>query len=92
MQYYSIHKTGLAAKKKRCRPRPNLAYEVEDNPRARALKLLDSHEFTEGKERLSDQVTDPGHATAIAQRMTLTAQLEMRKFRKIDERITNLFE
>jgi hypothetical protein len=38
----------------------------------------------------SNQVTDPGHATAIAQRMTLTAQLEMRTFRKIGERITNL--
>jgi hypothetical protein len=60
--------------------------------------LIDSSEFSEGRQKLSEQLTDKagafpagnGQATAAAERMTLTAELEMRTFRHIVERITAL--
>jgi hypothetical protein len=77
-----------------------LAYAIDEKRRGPVPRLIDSLEFSEGRQKLSEQLTDKagafpagnGQATASAERMTLTAELEMRTFRHIAERITTLFQ
>jgi hypothetical protein len=78
-----------------------LAYALDHSTRTPTPRLIDSMDFIEGHQRLSEQVTDKagafpagnaGQATATAERMTLMAELEMRTFRHVAERITKLLE
>lgn len=63
---------------------------------------IDETKFAEGNEKLSEQVTDraggfpnggsKGQGNSAAERMTLVAELEMRCFRHIAERIISVLE
>lgn len=76
------------------------AYAIDRSARAPTPRLIDSKDFSEGLQKLSEQVTDKaggfpntgsgGYANAAAERMTLTAELEMRSFRHAAERIASL--
>ena len=74
-----------------------IAYRVKNNG---SLDVLDSFEIHEGTHKLSEIVTDKagafpvsgsnGTSTASAERLPLLAELEMRTFRTIAKRITDL--
>jgi hypothetical protein len=72
-----------------------IAYRLEEGDRPRVLA---TEEFTEGNTKLSDLVTDQAGAfpmtgsigTGSAERMPLVAELEMRCFRKISEKIHSI--
>jgi len=76
------------------------AYAVDRSASSPALRLIDSADFAEGLQKISEQVTDRsgrfpingsgGHANSAAESMKLEAELEMRTFRKAAERITSL--
>jgi len=76
-----------------------LAYRSDENQH---LEVIDTLEIAEGLEKLSDLVTDnagrfpnsgsPQHEGGSAERMPLIAELEMRAFAKIVQRITELCE
>lgn len=78
-----------------------LTYAPNASAEKPTLDLVDRVDLPEGKDRLGEQVTDragafpiagDGSATSAAERMTLTAELEMRTFRDIAERIITLVE
>ena len=64
--------------------------------------VLDHATFSEGVDKLSEQVTDKaggfpnggsaGHGNSAAERMTLVAELEMRCFRHIGDHISKVLE
>lgn len=73
------------------------AYEGHDDG---SLTPLDNMDMDEGLKKLSEQVTDKaggfpaaesgGHGNSSAERLPLVAELEMRTFRKISQRIQEL--
>ena len=79
-----------------------LAYAIDRSTRMPSLRLIDSTEFAEGHQRLSEQVTDKagafpvtgsgGQANAAAERMTLVAELDTRTLRRVADRITALLK
>ena len=77
-----------------------LAYTVDRSVRTPVARLLESADFTEGHQRLGEQVTDKAgafpvtgggyHANAVAERTSLVAELDARAFRRLADRIMML--
>lgn len=77
-----------------------LAYAVDRTVRTPIPRLLEAVDFEEAHQRLGDQVSDKAgafpvtaggiHANAIAERMTLVAELETRGLRRVADRIATL--
>lgn len=79
-----------------------LAYQVDRNHRRSQPRLLESLEFTEGRQHMRELVTDrmgafpsngtAGHGNSQAERMTVMEEYDSRAIRQISARVGQILE